>query len=156
MTDAAKKYPLLFPFAEKVSGRGFATNVKMDGRILAERDEDGWWFYGVNPGAIAESGETIHEAFANFQRRLKAVLFDFASEAADFDSFKEEVERFFNQTDADADDWSSARDAVRSGQLSLEGLRRDATERRPTVEVERLQTFTPAQNVLDEDAQLAA
>ena len=69
-------------------------------------DDEGAAVYGVHPGAIA-----------------------------DFGAFKAEVERFFQQTDDETvREWLEARDAVRAGTLSFDGVPRDASRRAPSIE----------------------
>lgn len=75
------------------------------------QEDDKWWMYGVRPAAIAESGETIEEAFSRFRNSYKEVLFDLAQQIIRFDDFKTAVEQFFYETDEDGEDerlWEEA------------------------------------------------
>ena len=45
------KYPLLFTFRDKIEGRDFVAEVVAHGRVLAVEEQEGWWLYGVQPGA---------------------------------------------------------------------------------------------------------
>lgn len=77
--------------------------------------DDKWWMYGVGPAAIAESGETIEEAFSRFRNRYKEVLFDLAQQNHTFDDFDKAVEQFFYETNEDGEDerlWEEALKAI--------------------------------------------
>src|SRR5712691_4836085 len=89
MTDQTSptRYPLLYGLREVIIGNGFAAGVQANGRVIAEQEEKGWWIYGVNPGAVAESGSTLRDAVDNFRARFKTVLFDYAAEAPNFEAF---------------------------------------------------------------------
>jgi hypothetical protein len=114
-------YPVLFTLSEVVSGNGFVAGVYVHGRgsMVFESDE-GWWLYGVEPGGLAESGDTPQEAHLKFAADFKEVLFDIASDAASFEAFKKEVERILTQVNKpEADRWEHAVKAIRSGKTSL-------------------------------------
>lgn len=138
-------YPLLFTFRDVVSGNGFLSGITLSGRMLMTKEDDGkWWGYGVRPAALAASGNTPQEAHYNFKNRYKEVLFDIAQEVATFDSFRDEVERFYYEPDQEEEGiWEAAVQAVRSGALVPEGpfsaLPKQAPEERPSsISVERL------------------
>ncbi|MGH8059230.1 MAG: hypothetical protein ACREOH_18680 [Candidatus Entotheonellia bacterium] len=114
-------YPVLFTLREVVSGNGFVAGVYVQGRgsMVFESDE-GWWLYGVEPGGLAESGNTPKEAHLKFVADFKEVLFDIASDATSFEAFKKEVERILTQVNKpEADRWENAVKAIRSGKTPL-------------------------------------
>lgn len=152
-------YPLFFSFQDVVSGNGFLAGVAVRGRVLMVREDDGaWWLYGVEPGAIAASGETPQEVYANLHAAFKSVLFDIAAEASTYHQFKEAVERFFNEVDAAEEArWTEARTAIRSGALvpeqPISALPKESKQARGRMAVERLdeqaRKFSPKDNVLE-------
>jgi hypothetical protein len=126
------------------------------------RQEDGaWWMYGVRPAPIAESDETIEEAFSRFRNRYKEVLFDMAQESRDFDQFKASVDRFFYESDEHSEDerlWEDALRAIRAANCAppepFAKLPREAPESKPSqITVERLNRadarFKPSDNITD-------
>ncbi|MEW5743170.1 MAG: hypothetical protein AB1938_29920 [Myxococcota bacterium] len=150
------RYPLFCGFREVVVGRKFAAGVELNGRALAEKEQGGWWLYGVNPGAIAGSGMDLSAAVADFRLRLKGVLFDFAADADDFECFRKEVLAFFKSSDAETEaEWQAARDLVRAGKVDLKGMRKEKAERPRSARVVLLK-LAPQENVLDKGASLAA
>ena len=153
-------YPLMFTFRDAVSGNGFLAGVTLSGRALMVHEEDDtWWIYGVRPGAIAETGQTPQETFLRFRNTYKMVLFDFAEVSADFEALKKEVERFYDEPDAEEERrWMEAFQDLRSGKVQPEApfssLPVESPETRPTqIAVECLTAigtrFTPADNVPD-------
>jgi len=138
-------YPLLFTFRDVVSGNGFLSGITLSGRMLMFKEDDGkWWAYGVRPAAIAASGEIPQEAHFNFKNRYKEVLYDFAQEAASFESFRNQVENFYYEPDEEEERiWEAAVQAIRSGTLVPEepfsNLPKQAPETRPSsISVQRL------------------
>ncbi|HTG32522.1 MAG TPA: hypothetical protein VLB76_06285 [Thermoanaerobaculia bacterium] len=129
-------YPLLFGRREKVEGNGFIARVAVSGRVLLT-DEDGeFWVEGVNPGGLAATGNSASEALAQFCQDFLAVLFDIASEAEDFDHFRDQVGKFFSETSAPAlEDWEEAVRQVRAGQVDADWLTKKSAETRLGVEV---------------------
>lgn len=119
-------YPLLFSFDGLIIGNGFAAEVSMQGRLLATLNQDGFWLYGVNPGALAVEGRTLDEAHANFRERLKLVFSDMAEAAGgSVGTFRGEVTAFFNACDEETEhEWDAAVDAVRANDMSLGDLPR--------------------------------
>jgi hypothetical protein len=151
------QYPLLFGFQEPILCNGFIAGVAMRGRALAEQEDEGWWIYGVVPGAIAECGGTLISAVDAFRQRLKSVLIDIADEAADFDAFKLGVELFFREKDADAEaQWQAAREKVRAGKLEYRDLPKDTSPGKPSIRVELLDANARSNALADEHSSLAA
>jgi protocatechuate 3,4-dioxygenase beta subunit len=111
-------YPLLFGRRELVEGNGYIARVALSGRALLT-DEDGeFWVEGINPGGFAAKGQNPSEALAEFCSAFRAVLFDIASDAASFESFREEVQSFFEETNNIAlVEWEAAVQRVKAGQL---------------------------------------
>src|SRR5213075_2157779 len=95
-------YPLLFSRREKVEGNGFIARVIVSGRILLTEEDGEFWVEGINPGGFAATGKSANEALAQFCLDFLAILFDIANDAEDFEGFREEVGRFFNDTSAPA------------------------------------------------------
>jgi hypothetical protein len=132
-----KNYPLLMTYRGAVSNGLFEANVVATGRLLAsheiEEEASGFWLYGVNPGAIAASGETLPEGLAEFHNTYNAILFDLAAESETFDIFKAKAEEFFFlENTPNAQDWDEALAAVRSGIVTNDlGLPRASADARP-------------------------
>lgn len=152
-------YPLMFTFRDAVSGNGFLAGVTLFGRALMVKEgENEWCIYGVRPAGIAEVGVTPEETYLRFRNRYKEVLFDIASESKDFDSFREEVSRFYQEPDSKEEErWEKAVEEIRTGAVTPEkpfsDLRKEAPETRPSaMSVIRLdvdQRFQASDNVLD-------
>ena len=147
---------------DAISGDGFLAGVTLSGRALMRREDDGkWWMYGVRPAALAESGNTVEEAFLHFRSRYKEVLFDMAQEANSFDDFRKEVESFFYEVDVDAEDerlWENALKAIRAGNVTppdeFSRLERKSPESTPSqITIEQLndtgKRFVASDNVRD-------
>lgn len=157
-----KNHPLLITLRDAISGDGFLAGITLSGRALMRKEDDGkWWMYGVRPAGLADSGETIDEAFSHFRGRYLDILFDMAQEASSFDDFRKEVEGFFNEGDANDEDerlWEEALKAIRMGEVSppkeFAGFERKSPESTPSqITVERLndaeKRFKPSDNVRD-------
>ena len=111
---------LFFKLKDEFQGPGFKAMVKVEGRALMAQEDDGlWWLFGVNPGGMAESGDTPEAAYGAFRSFFKGILTDFATESADFEAFQLKVNAFICQTDdIEADRWNVARDAARKGTVN--------------------------------------
>lgn len=150
------RYPILFGFRDLIAGNGFVAGVAVNGRALLVDEGDGYWMYGVNPGGVAAGGATASEAQSEFRVAYRSVLFDIASESADFAAFRTEVERFFSETNEPTKtEWDEAVSEVRSGKVSADWLPRGRAESRIGAEVVLLDHPVPSANALDE-AELAA
>ena len=160
MAEQVNHHPLMFTFKDSISGDGFLTGITLSGRALMLKEEDGkWWMYGVRPGSMAENGNTPQETFLRFRNRYKEILFDIAEDHRTFPEFKEEVERFSNESDEEEERrWADALTAIRAGRCTIpppfSDLPRQEPEDRPThIEVERLDVknrrFMPSDNVPD-------
>jgi len=164
-TPETRTYPLIFTFRDDVDGEGFLARVTIRGRALMVDEGDGWWLYGVEPGGMAESGGTPHEAYQRFRRAFTAVLFETAVDAKSFDDFESEIRRFARETDQEEEArWLEVSAAIRSGEIvpeaPFDSLPRKSADLPVEVQVERLdepqRAFTPKDNILDEYALTAA
>jgi|SRR5436305_3832803 len=150
------RYPLLFGFRDLIAGNGFIAGVALNGRALLVDEEDGFWMYGVNPGALAAGGATAAEALAEFRKDYRLVLFDIATEAPSFEDFERGVSTFFNAVnEPTAAEWEEAVAEVRSGRVDADWLPKRRAEARLSVEVTKVEHPVPSANVPDE-AELAA
>jgi hypothetical protein len=156
-TVGLNDHPILITLQDTISGDGFLARITVSGRTLMRQETDGkWWMYGVRPAAIAESGGTVDEAFLRFRQAHTQVLLDVVQESKDFDDFRAEVERFFNESDGDEQAWEDALKAVRDGHTAPPEVfsklpRQSPDSRPPRIEVERLdgkiKPFTVSDNV---------
>ncbi len=113
------QYPLFFTFKELVYGDGFVAECAMQGRALAVQEEEReWWFNGVEPGGLAERGETLNDAYFSFRDTLKEILFDISYTAETFEAFEAKVKRFMHDVNRPHDeDWWLSVEAGRKGEL---------------------------------------
>lgn len=135
------EYPLHFKYRDVIVGNGFTAGVAVSGRVLMTVDEEdnGVWFYGAVPGAIAAFGETPTDAHAEFRELYREILRDFAQDSVDFSDFRERVSAFARTgTEATMAAWESALEAVRRDGTVIEGLPKKAAPD-PTVEVALLE-----------------
>jgi predicted RNase H-like HicB family nuclease len=156
-----KHFPLLFRFNDIVLGKGFLAGVTMRGRVLAVDEEDGdWWMFGVQPGDLAAGGTTFEEARAEFYEEFRAVLHDIAEEAPDTDTFRVEVENYFEGVNRPVEEeWLAAVSRFRAGGLSdlpSDKLSFEPADSPRGVDVEVISVPTPQQNVHDPQLALAA
>lgn len=151
------KYPLIFSLRELVFGNGYVAEVVARGRVLAEDEGDGWWFYGVNPGGLAAGERSLILAHQAFRQSLAKVLFDLAEEAASFEHFQSLVEAFFRDTnEPTAVEWTEAVARVRAGQVKLDELDRVSAEVPVMVTVERKTNQSASDNKVDDQTSVAA
>lgn len=124
--EIGSKLPLLFTYTDTVFGDGFLAEVRVvNGRALCVHETDGFWMYGLNPGAMAAGGETPAAAVKGFRRTFSKILVDLATDAATLDSFRTAVEHFFHHANPGYEsDWREAVDAVRNARVTVEGLSR--------------------------------
>ncbi|MGI9079150.1 MAG: hypothetical protein ACR2G6_17740 [Gemmatimonadaceae bacterium] len=153
--------PLIYTYQDTVHGNGFLAGITVSGRALAVREEDGWWMYGVQPGAIAEGGETLAEARAGFRASYQSYLFDITETAGSSDELSAEIHRFFDAVDEQAAQaWERAIDDIANDRVTLEppfsklprepvGKRRAVCVRVERLDMAQPQKFSPNQNVLE-------
>jgi hypothetical protein len=128
-------YPLLFGRRELVEGNGFVARVAVSGRALMV-EEGEVWVEGINPGGFAAKGNSPSEALAAFCSPFLAILFDIASDAKDLQDFREEVQRFFEDTNRPALlEWEEAVQRVKAGQLDAAWLIKRPAETQLGIEV---------------------
>jgi len=154
-------YPLLFTFLEKVEGNGFLADVAVHGRLLAVEEEDGvWWMNGVQPGGVAAHGATRAEAYAEFRKTLMHVLFDIATQSRTFFDFRKAAMKFFEEVNRPTlVEWDQARQLVRAGKLTIDGMRRETAEAPRRIEIKQkqhLKDFKAKDNATDPGETVAA
>jgi hypothetical protein len=153
------RYPILFGYSDLVLGSGFVATVSLNGRALLEEDGGDFWMFGVNPGGLAAGGADRGAALSAFRSAYRSVLHDLASEAVDFDRFRNDVESFFRETNTPTlQEWEEAVAAVRSGTVTADWLAKRSAETPCRIEVVRVgaEGFKPEQNRLDDGEALAA
>lgn len=134
-----EQVPILFGRRELIEGNGFIAGVNVNGRALLFDEGGEYWVEGVNPGGFSAKGTSPSEALAAFCDEHRVVLFDIASDARDFDTFKAEVERFFHDTNETAlREWDAAVAEVRKGRITADWLDKRPAESPRSVEVVRI------------------
>ncbi len=113
--------PVVFDWAAPVFGHRFLARVSANGRaVFVREDDDKWWVYGVEPGAIAEGGGTSHEASLALFKGLGQIAHDIASKTKSFDDFKSEIESFFAAVDdEEARAWDAAFERLGEGRKRI-------------------------------------
>ena len=142
-----ERYPILFSRRELIEGNGFIAAVGVSGRALLFDENGESWVEGVNPGGFAAKGASPSEALAAFCEEFRLVLFDIASEAGAFESFKAEVEEFFHETNETAlREWEMAVSEVRQGKVTVDWLDRRPAESPLTIDVVKIRHPKAANN----------
>jgi hypothetical protein len=117
----ATTYPLFFTFKDTLTVRGSLVQVETRGRVLAVQDEHGWWFYGVNPGDVAQSGANSTEALAAFRKSFTEILVALARDASSSATFTREATRFLETAnEPNLKDWIVATEEVRTGKVTAD------------------------------------
>lgn len=107
-------YPLFLSYDGAIIGNGFVAKINARAEVLASLERNGWWLFGVHPGGMAESGDTLDEAHARLGETLRLIFIDIASESESFDAFKATVKSFFDESDnTTIGDWKAAVQMVR-------------------------------------------
>lgn len=160
-----KFYPILFSVRDPIIGNGFVASVAIHGRaLLRDEGEGSFWIDGVFPGGMAAGGESRDEALLRFREAYQEILRDFAAEAASFEAFRKEVERFFwQETPGEHDAWKAAVSDLRANaDTSDEWLPLRKTHPEPAIRVDCLvqedsvqEDLAPTRNA-DETVELAA
>ena len=123
-------YPLFLSYQGAIIGNGFVAKINARSQVLASAERDGWWLYGVHPGGVAESGDTLDEAHARLGETLRLIFIEIAAESDSFDGFREHVKRFFDETaDSVVNEWTAAVQVVRQmgdGSLGLPKIKAEA------------------------------
>lgn len=134
-----QRLPLYFDLRLVVDGGDFLASVGLRGRITCEEEFGSIWMYGVNPGGLAENGEDLESAYANFRRALTEVVSDCARRAADFGAFRDDVEEFLMGTTEDiVDEWVAARQRIRDGNVPDLRLLRETADLEPVLHMQDL------------------
>jgi hypothetical protein len=164
------EFPLIYTYHDDVAGAGFLVRVTLCGRaLMVEEEPSAWWLYGVEPGALAESGDTPREAHSAFRSAFRKYVHDVAAEAPTVDALRRELERFCSDKGADTSDderwWAAVQHLRDSADVPdpFDGLERQPAEGPCYVTVERLddrrerhEGFSPDENQLDRIALPAA
>lgn len=150
--------PLLFTYRDCLFGNGFVVEVKVvNGRALCVQESDGFWMYGVNPGAMAASGDDASEAHTEFRQLFSSLLKDLAQEANSFEEFHGLVLEFFNDTNPGYErEWLKAVQAVRRAKIDIEGVPRAPADSPREVHVSMKEHFSATDNNADLELARAA
>ena len=140
--------PLLFAYRDCLFGNGFVVEVlAKHGRALCVHESDGFWMYGINPGAMAASGDSPEQAQAQFRALFSANLKDLALESASLEEFTKKVAEFFNDTNPGHErDWLRAVEAVRRNDVDVPGIPRAPADSPRTIRVSMKKVFSAADN----------
>jgi hypothetical protein len=140
--------PLLFSYQVSLFGNGFVVEVKANnGRALCVREADGFWMYGINPGAMAAFGDDLDAAHAEFRHTFSGNLKEMAAEAKSFDEFRASVTEFVTDTNRGYERaWLTAVEAVRRNEVDVAELPRVAAESPLSIEVSIKEHFNAADN----------
>ena len=133
-------YPLYFAFKQVVVGKAFRALIEAKGRVLMVKENDKYWLYGVQPGGMAASGETMGAGLQNFGTAFKNILLDIAAESQTADEFRKVVRDFFTSIDEeDANAWETARNEVRSEKTKcpddISNLRKETSNLDCTIDI---------------------
>ena len=157
-----QRLPLYFDLRVVVDGDGFLASVGMRGRITCEEEFGSTWMYGVNPGGLAENGEDLESAYANFRRALTEIIGDSARQAADFGAFRADIEEFLSGTTEDiVAEWVDARRRIRAGSIPDLSLPQETADLEPVLHMQDLtrqgaRRHTVTEGAADSRALLAA
>ncbi len=131
--------PLYFDFRAFVEGRGFVAAIRIRGRATGMPEFGSYWIYGVNPGGLAENGDDLKSAYANFRRGVVEVFYDLADRASDFAEFEEAARAFLNGTNDDlVEEWNEARRKIQAGPVPDVGLRPETAELDPLLTIRNI------------------
>lgn len=132
-----QRLPLYFDLRVVVPGDGFLASVGMRGRIACEEEFGSTWMYGVNPGGLAENGEDLESAYANFRRALTEIIGDSARQAADFGAFRADIEEFLSGTTEEiVAEWVDARRRIRAGSIPNLSLPQETADLEPVLHMQ--------------------
>ena len=143
MDSETQVFPLILNLKELVKGPTFVAGVVARLHIVMKADYEQWWMYGVNPGGIAEGGDTQETAYLKFLRAFREVLADIASDCHTYEEFLARANAFIMETnDSERADWEAARKAIRAGKPVtdeyVEKLKRVVSDEAPCIEAVRL------------------
>ena len=145
---SALRFPLLFSYRDCLFGNGFVVEVVVKfGRALCVQESDGFWMYGVNPGAMAADGESPDHAQSEFRALFSGNLKDLARESGSLDEFRAKVTEFVNDTNPGHErEWLEAVAAVRRNEIDVEGIPRAPAESQRTISVTVKRAFSATDN----------
>ena len=120
--NALQTLPLFYTFQDTVIGPDFVAEVNIKGRATSIKEEVDdhvvYSFNGVEPGGIADEGDTLNESYYAFKNSLAQILSELLYLSDDFEDFKDRVTEFVRQINIPEErDWVVAREAVRCGEL---------------------------------------
>jgi hypothetical protein len=153
-------FPLLFTFREVLLGNGVLVEIKVsNGRALCVHEEDGYWIYGVNPGGMAAYGVDADGARGEFRAAFSGIMREIANECDSFDAHVAAVNEFVADTNRGYEtDWKIAVEAVKHGDVKVDGLESLPAETPMTVEVsiKPVEQIKTTDNEADFQLELAA
>jgi hypothetical protein len=149
--DKALTLPLVFSYSGTILGNGFLAEIEMSGRLLACQEIEGFWLYGVRPGALAVADSTLAAANVALRETLSRLFIDLAGGAATFEQFKATLKTYFDETDPETlQEWDEAVSRVRKGSMNVpNGLPKQTAESEPFIHVKlkHINEVTPADNL---------
>jgi hypothetical protein len=152
--------PLFFSFAQPVFGNGFVAGVHMNGCALMESEGSEIWISGVAPVGITAGGSDRGSAFAAFRNAWISVLFDIAAESSTFEDFRRSCASFLEaRVETLTQEWQRAVDEVRRTKYVDPTLKNEPTDGHKIsygVVDFTGRSFTPNENVVEQDLKLAA
>ena len=153
--------PLLFSFRQVVVGSGFVAGVRMNGRAILETDsidaKDECWITGISPVGIAGGGGDRGVAFSEFRKAWTEVVFDLASQASDFKSFKAACIEFLKSSQTDLTKlWTDAVEGVRKTHYADASLKSEKAEQKVIIEVVDLSKLNKDGNEVENGLRVAA
>ena len=105
-----------------MNGAGFIAGVQIRGLALMTQEDNAWVMTGVQPGCLAEVGDTFEEAKLHFRSMFRGILFDIAEETTDYAGFEAQVRKILGQVNEPAMAiWQQAVAAVRQNEIELTG-----------------------------------
>ena len=115
-----KVLALLFSYRGPIVCPRYLAKIHLQGRLIARISSDGTvWLEGVNPGAIAVTGDSLASANTELRRVLTNVFSDFAEEAETGPKFRALVKKFFSETDdVSVAEWKDAVTRFREGNVN--------------------------------------
>ena len=121
--NALQTLPLFYTFQDTVIGPNFVAEVNIKGRATSIKEEVGghvvYSFNGVEPGGIADEGDTLNESYYAFKNSLAQILSELSYLSCDLEDFKARVTEFVRQINVPEErDWAVAREAVRRGEIT--------------------------------------
>lgn len=143
--------PLVFSYTGTILGKGFLAEIELSGRLLACQEIDGFWLYGVRPGALSVGDANLGTANIALRETLTRLFIDVARESETFEAFRSSLLTFFDETDSETlKEWGEAVTRVRQGAVNVpNGLPKKTAEIEPfiNVKLKAISEVTPADNL---------